>query len=119
MKWLLVVLVVLLILGGFLVSNGRALPEYAAQTGEPCSSCHVSPSGGGPRGPRGQAWVAGGKPGQVPDLVSSLELLGVHIEVDQSEFTTVPETIAPAQPLTTTPGQNKRIHQWLQSYPGN
>ena len=33
---------------------GEALPEYSAQTGEPCATCHVSPSGGGPPRP---AWA--------------------------------------------------------------
>ena len=35
----------------------QALPEYSAQTGEPCATCHISPSGGGLRTPRGQAWL--------------------------------------------------------------
>ena len=42
-----------------------ALPEYSEQTGEPCAGCHISPSGGGLRTPRGQAWVASAKPGAV------------------------------------------------------
>src|SRR5512143_3307118 len=67
-------------------SAGRALPEYAAQTGEPCSTCHVSPSGGGPRGPRGLAWVASGKTSTVPDLLQSLELLGVKLSTASSYY---------------------------------
>jgi hypothetical protein len=47
-----------------------ALPEYSVQTGEPCASCHVSPSGGGVRTPRGQAWVAEERPSTVPDLAA-------------------------------------------------
>ncbi len=31
-------------------ATAQALPEYSAQTGEPCASCHISPSGGGARG---------------------------------------------------------------------
>jgi len=62
-------------------ATAQALPEYSAQTGEPCASCHISPSGGGPRGPRGQAWVASGKPGAVPDTLEALELLGVELSV--------------------------------------
>src|SRR5512141_967207 len=82
----------------------RALPEYAVQTGEPCASCHLSPSGGGPRGPRGQAWVGSSKPGQVPDLVQSLELLGIHLEVDESQYL-APTTPPPAaEALKMDPG---------------
>jgi hypothetical protein len=35
-----------------------ARPEYAAATGQPCATCHVSPAGGGPRTPSGQAFMA-------------------------------------------------------------
>ena len=35
-----------------------ARPEYAAATGQPCATCHVSPAGGGPRTPIGQAFMA-------------------------------------------------------------
>lgn len=96
-----------------------ALPEYSTQTGEPCATCHISPSGGGLRTPRGQAWVGAGKPGAVPDLTEALELLGVHLDVDESAFTTVPESIPPAQPLRLKPGQSKALHDWLRDYEGN
>ncbi len=36
----------------------QALPSYAAATGQPCSSCHVNPSGGGPLTGIGQAFAA-------------------------------------------------------------
>jgi hypothetical protein len=97
----------------------QALPEYAAQTGEPCATCHVSPSGGGLRTPRGQAWVADGKSGTVPGLTESLELLGVHLEVDESAYTTVPEAIPPAGSLNLKTGQAKALHDWLKNYEGN
>jgi hypothetical protein len=97
----------------------QALPEYSSQTGEPCATCHISPSGGGLRSPRGQAWVGADKPGAVPDLTESLELLGVHLEVDESAYVTVPEAIAPAGPLRLKTGQAKAIHQWLRDYEGN
>ena len=100
------------------VSSADALPEYASQTGEPCASCHVSPSGGGPRGPRGQAWVASGKPGAVPDTLQSLELLGVELNVDPAYFTeTTPQV--PAEALEVAPGQGQPLYRWLNSYDGN
>ena len=96
-----------------------ALPEYSAQTGEPCASCHISPSGGGPRGPRGQAWVASSKPGAVPDLVQSLELLGVELTVDPAYFI-APDAQAPeADPLSTLTWQGQPLYHWLRDYDGN
>ncbi len=97
----------------------QALPEYSTQTGEPCATCHVSPSGGGLRTPRGQAWVGAGKPGAVPDLTESLELLGVHLDVDESAYVTVPESVPPAELLNLKPGQAGLIHEWLKDYEGN
>ena len=35
-----------------------ALPQYAAATGQPCSTCHINPAGGGPRNATGQAFEA-------------------------------------------------------------
>ena len=97
----------------------QALPEYSTQTGEPCATCHISPSGGGLRTPRGQAWVGTGKPGTVPDLSESLEILGVHLEVNESAYTTVPESVPSAEPLSLRPGQAQAIHKWLKDYDGN
>lgn len=97
----------------------RALPEYSTQTGEPCATCHVSASGGGLRTPRGQAWVGADKPGAVPDLTQSLELLGVHLDVDESAYVTVPELVPPAEPLNLRAGEAKVIHNWLKDYQGN
>ncbi len=101
------------------LGNVLALPEYSAQTGEPCATCHVSPSGGGPRAPRGQAWIADGKPSTVPDLLLALELLGVDLDVDMSDFTKVPGDIPPVQPLPLQPKQIEKLHQHLFTYPGN
>jgi len=50
----------------------KALPEYAALTGESCSVCHVNPGGGGPRTLRGLLWAARNKPIQIPDLPAIL-----------------------------------------------
>src|SRR5512134_3646542 len=100
-------------------SSTEALPEYAAQTGEPCSSCHISPSGGGARGPRGQAWVASDKPAAVPDLVQSLELLGVELSVHPDDFSAADTEIQEAQPLEISPAESQNLHRWLSLYDGN
>lgn len=97
----------------------QALPEYSAQTGEPCASCHVSPSGGGIRTPGGQAWVGLGRPGYVPELTEALEELGVRLEVDPEAYVAVPASIPPAEPLPIKPEQNAELHDWLKDYPGN
>lgn len=100
-------------------STVQALPEYSAQTGEPCATCHISPSGGGPRGPRGQAWVASSKPGQVPDLVQALELLGVELTVDPSYFVATGEQMSEAQAPVTARPQSQPLYRWLSDYDGN
>jgi hypothetical protein len=97
----------------------KALPEYAAQVGEPCSTCHISPSGGGSRTPRGQAWVAASKPGAVPDLVTALEALGVSLETNLDDYTNTPEIIPPARPLQIKLDDAQELHDWLKSYAGN
>lgn len=83
--------------------QSHALPEYAVRTGQPCVTCHVSPSGGGLRTPRGQVWVAKEKPDVVPDLVDALEQLGIRQGSDTQIYRKVPAWIPPACPL--------RIHE--------
>lgn len=102
-------------------ANVQALPEYSAQTGETCATCHISPSGGGARTPRGQAWIADGKPGTVLDLLSALNLLGVNLTADPADFTDAPapDEVDPAEPLLLDPGQADLLHQHLSEYPGN
>ena len=100
-------------------SSADALPEYSAQTGEPCASCHISPSGGGPRGPRGQAWVASGKPGAVPDTLEALELLGVELTVDPAYFTVTDLEVQEPEALEATPGQSQPLYRLLRNYDGN
>lgn len=100
-------------------STAKALPEYSSQTGEPCATCHVSPSGGGPRGPRGQAWVASSKPGAVPDLVQSLELLGVELNVDLANFVATDLPVPEAETLGTATWQGHPLYRWLREYDGN
>ncbi|MBI3361647.1 MAG: cytochrome c [Chloroflexi bacterium] len=58
--------------------TAHALPEYAARTGEPCATCHVSPGGGGPRTLRGLLWAARGRPDKVPTLPGLLIAPGVR-----------------------------------------
>ena len=99
-------------------STTRALPEYAAQTGEPCSSCHISPSGGGPRGPRGQAWVASKKPSVIPDLTQSLELLGVELSVDPAYFTVRDPAVQEAESLEVSTSQCQTLFLCLSLYDG-
>jgi mono/diheme cytochrome c family protein len=97
----------------------QALPEYAAQTGEPCATCHISPSGGGPRGPRGQAWVAADKPAAVSDLIASLELLGVKLDADPAYFTATNPEVPEAEALKVPPAQSQKLYRWLSEYDGN
>jgi hypothetical protein len=122
MKKFLILSGALLVCASFILAlaePAQALPEYAAQTGEPCFSCHVSPSGGGPRGPRGQAWVASNKPGAVPDLLNSLELLGVDLSVDESYFTVAAPEVQEAEAPAGTPVLNQKLFRWLSQYDGN
>jgi hypothetical protein len=122
MKYLLMITGALLLCTALLLapeSTTQALPEYASQTGEPCSSCHISPSGGGPRGPRGQAWVASNKPGEVPDLVTSLELLGVELSVDPAYFTEADPEVQEAEALDVSPAKSQKLFRWLSQYDGN
>ncbi len=77
MRWIrllphLVCLAIGLIVGTWLMQAQpvHALPEYAERTGEPCTTCHINPAGGGPRTERGMLWLALGKPDAVPTLPS-------------------------------------------------
>jgi len=113
------ILITSLFLAFLPASTVEALPEYSAQTGEPCASCHISPSGGGPRGPRGQAWVASEKPGAVPDTLEALELLGVELTVDPAYFTVTDLEVQNPEALETTSGQDQPLYRWLGGYDGN
>ncbi|MCG3211298.1 MAG: hypothetical protein FOGNACKC_04941 [Anaerolineae bacterium] len=123
MKTLMTLLILFIAVVVALTFTGRptqALPEYAAQTGEPCATCHTSPSGGGLRTPRGQAWVGAGKPAAVPDLAESLALLGVHLAVNEQDYITpVGYNVPPAAPLRFKTGHVEKIRAWLKDYPGN
>ena len=52
--------VVLVTATTFAPTPAAAKPEYAAQTKLPCGQCHVSPGGGGPLKPFGEAFKANG-----------------------------------------------------------
>jgi len=103
-----------------------ALPEYSEQTGEPCAGCHISPSGGGLRTPRGQAWVGSGRPGVVPNLTDSLALLGVRLTVDEADFVALSDEVrlppeapeVPSEPAVI-PAQAEELRSWLRTYAGN
>lgn len=119
-KQILFIVIGLVFLGVMFVVTERvnALPEYSAQTGEPCASCHISPSGGGARTPRGQAWVGSKRPAEVPSLMASLELLGVHLTVDESLYLRIAGESAPAEPLIVDPGASG-VREWVEGYGGN
>ena len=70
----------------------EALPEYSAQTGEPCASL--------PHQPVGRRAAHPARPGlggqrrarrQCPALTDALELLGVRLKVDEADFVALPE----------------------------
>lgn len=117
--FLVIGLFVIMVLAGLSTHNAQALPEYSAQVGEPCSSCHISPSGGGPRGPRGQAWVGSEKPGYVPSLLGSLDILGVNLEVDPDQFIAPSAPVVPADPLMIEIPASKDLFPFLFAYEGN
>ena len=101
------------------VHPSQALPEYSAQTGEPCATCHISPSGGGLRTPRGQGWIGSGRPGAVPALADALVLLGVRLKVNEKDFVAVPGAAKAAEPLKVKTDQAKQINTVPKNYEGN
>ncbi len=118
--WLLFVGIVLILTLGLITSGpAQALPEYSAQVGEPCSTCHISPSGGGPRGPRGQAWVGSEKPGFVPSLLESLEILGVNLDTDPAMYVASDEPVLPAEPLKVNDAAIQNLFEFLSAHQGN
>jgi hypothetical protein len=102
-----------------LTPPARALPEYSAQTGEPCATCHTSPSGGGLRTPRGQAWVADRRSGTVPALDAALALLGVRLTVNEADFVAPDVSPQPAKQPSTGYVAEPELRQWLNRYEGN
>jgi hypothetical protein len=95
-----------------------AMPEYAARTGEPCASCHVSPAGGGLRNLRGQAWVLMDKPGTLPSTNDALKALGIQLPSDLSIYTAAPSTVPVPAPLNTS-FKTAPLVQQLVGYEGN
>ncbi len=122
MKRLLPIALLLLSVAAMLVfaaHTTQALPEYAAQTGEPCASCHASPAGGGIRTARGQAWVAASRPGTVPPTEEALSLLGVKLPADLSAFKAQNSVVVPPGPLSTKPGAWRALYVRLHEFEGN
>jgi mono/diheme cytochrome c family protein len=115
----LVLFIIMLVAAGLPSATVQALPEYSAQVGEPCASCHVSPSGGGPRAARGTAWVASSKPGVVPDLLQALEILGVRLTVDPLDYSVVSQEVEPADALQKSPIPAADLLEYLRDYEGN
>ncbi|MBI2863535.1 MAG: hypothetical protein HYX94_03125 [Chloroflexi bacterium] len=80
-----------------------ALPDYAAKTGQPCSTCHVNPAGGGPLTATGSAFQA------IPTHTS--DPAGAFAQVTAatrpapapSPSTTTPSTTTPSTTAPTTP----------------
>jgi hypothetical protein len=73
-----------------------ALPRYTEATGQPCSTCHVNPAGGGALTPLGQRFAA--IPNHSTDPVAAFQ------QAQQpAQATPAPAQPAPA-PAQTTPG---------------
>ncbi len=119
LPWVLLLAVSVFVLLSTAAPVVHALPEYAAQTGEPCATCHVSPSGGGLRTPRGLAWVAGGKLSSVPDLNQALEALGVHRQVDPADYHAAGGPVPAAGAPELRPGAAAQYSRLLREYAGN
>ncbi|MBI4302466.1 MAG: hypothetical protein HY664_07660 [Chloroflexi bacterium] len=58
MMVIVVVGAMLVLVGLFKLRSSAALPSYATATGQPCSTCHVNPAGGGTLTAIGQAFAA-------------------------------------------------------------
>ena len=65
-SWALVTVFVALLLR----SSARATVDYARQTGQPCSTCHTRPEGGGELTAVGTAYARGGYQWPIPEGVS-------------------------------------------------
>lgn len=120
-RYLVIGIILAVMFGTFAVAAQpvRALPEYAAQVGEPCATCHVSAAGGGPRGPRGQAWVALDRPGVAPDLADALDTLGVTLTADPSFYTDVVDEWPETELLVADAEEARTVLDWLLDYDGN
>lgn len=95
-------LLAIVVLGAILVSLALpalvyALPQYASATGQPCSTCHVNPAGGGPRNDLGQRFEA------VPNHAS--DPLAAYQQALQAAQPTAAPTEPPAAQPTPAPAQ--------------
>ena len=120
MRKLFAILILLAIMIPFLpATQTLAMPEYATRVGEPCGTCHTSAAGGGLRNPRGQAWVAQGKPGAVPTMDESLKILGVNVTTDPADYVAPTTVLAPATPLATRYERKEMLLMKLLEREGN
>lgn len=118
--------ITLVVMFGLLVIAAQpvqALPEYASQFIERCATCHVSAAGGGPRSPRGQAWVWNwmvGRQGAVPDLEEAFDILGVKLSAEPGFYTDVTQERPEARlSAAHTTDRTRAVLDWLLEYQGN
>jgi hypothetical protein len=114
-----VIILFVIIFPFFPATLTNAMPEYATRVGEPCGTCHTSASGGGLRNPRGQAWVAQGKPNTVPAMNESLQILGVKMTADPSDYVSPTAAPAAAAPLATRYERKMMLRIMLLEFSGN
>jgi hypothetical protein len=117
-KFFMTMILVAIIISFLPASQIFAMPEYATRVGEPCGTCHTSASGGGLRNPRGQAWVAEGKPNTVPTIEESLKILGVNAVANPADYTAPTTLPLPAAPLTIS-SEHKKLLSGLLDSQGN
>jgi hypothetical protein len=55
----------------------------------------------------------------VPDLVKSLEILGVHITVNEADYQTQPGQALENGGLPVEPARAEQVSRWLRTYEGN
>ena len=63
-------------------------------------------------------YLAAEKPGVVPDVIESLDLLGINLDVNESDFVNLSDTVPPATPLQKNNPPHP-LHDWLKDYEGN
>jgi hypothetical protein len=63
--------------------------------------------------------VASEKPGSVPALAASLELLGIELKADPAYFTANGKEVQAAATLNLQAVQRRQTFQWLSEFDGN
>jgi len=64
-------LLAVILFTALLGTKARATVDYARQTGEPCTTCHVRPEGGGELTAVGTAYARGGYRWPIPEGVGT------------------------------------------------